>query len=288
MPPKAPKKTKSYVFVRVNPLQEPDSLSAASTKAPAKRRGRPPKIAPEASSASSSTHAPTATPSVATAATADMSASAASPEVAAATMTVGPASTPAATTTEARASPTRLIATTVQDETPALSKAMATATAVAAVTGSGKRKQRGPQLDGAVNEKRPRKTAAKVTTGPPTSANGWNKSSFSPPDDPTSISLTAEEVSARRKESARVVLEGILNRPLTKTIQAYRTYFKLWKVRTLVYSNSYSLLLTWPYECRLTRIVSTNRSVDLLRSELRWRHHCFADMDARVLSKGRF
>ncbi|KAG0311418.1 hypothetical protein BG000_006675 [Podila horticola] len=97
-------------------------------------------------------------------------------------------------------------------------------------TGRGKRIQEEPsQLDGGFNEKRARKSASKMTTGPPSSANGWNKSSFSPPDGPTSVSLTVEEVSARRKESARVVLEGILKRRPTKTIQAYKTYFKLWK-----------------------------------------------------------
>ncbi|GJJ70523.1 hypothetical protein EMPS_02872 [Entomortierella parvispora] len=123
----------------------------------------------------------------------------------------------------------------MQQETSDFPDAVETEIAAAVATGRGKRRQEETQPgDAVLNEKRAKKPILKLTkvnTGPPSSANGWNKSPFSPSacDDQASISLTEEVVLTKKKESARVVLEGILNRPPTKTIQAYKTYFKLWK-----------------------------------------------------------
>ena len=208
----------------------------ASADAPAKRRGRPPKATVATKTSvllSTELHDPVPTKEATAASTADMSTSSAlSSEAVSAIQPVGPTLTPPATSPNAHASSTRPFETTLQ-EASALPDAIETATAAAVVTVCGKRRQEETQPDDAVlNEKRAKKPILKVTTGPPSSANGWNKSLFSSSalDDQASISLTEEVVLTKRKESARVVLEGVLSRPPTKTIQAYKTYFKLWEV----------------------------------------------------------
>ena len=116
-------------------------------------------------------------------------------------------------------------------DAPALSLQMQ---ATNSTTSGSKRNKRTPSRGSIPIDKRVRTSAAttRYTTGAPTSANNWNKSSldFSVAQPPLVLSgEEASELSERRMESARIVLEGILNRPVTKTIQAYKTYFKLWK-----------------------------------------------------------
>lgn len=137
---------------------------------------------------------------VAAASTTDMSAaSAIFPGVVNATMNIEPESTPAPTMSKAGALPKHLLATAVQHNTHSLTKTVETATMLAAATGHRKQMLEEPQLDGRFNEKCTRRLTTKMTTGPPNSANGWNKSSFSSPDDPTPVLLSMEE--AKRKES---------------------------------------------------------------------------------------
>ncbi|GJJ67805.1 hypothetical protein EMPS_00151 [Entomortierella parvispora] len=238
MPRKAPTSVNNEGPVGDNARQQASVSGPGTTDSPAKRRGRPPKatVATRTSTVlSTESLDPVPTEKTMAASAADLSTlSAPFSEAVPASQSFDPASTPPATSAIAHVSSTRPFETTEQ-ETSDFPDAVEIEIAAAVATGRGKRRQEETQPDdAAINEKRAKKPILKlteVTTGPPSSANGWNKPPFSPSafDDQASISLTEEVVLAKRKESARVVLEDILNRPPTKTIQAYKTYFKLWK-----------------------------------------------------------
>ncbi|KAF9315125.1 hypothetical protein BG006_003829, partial [Podila minutissima] len=70
------------------------------------------------------------------------------------------------------------------------------------------------------------------TTAPPSAANGWNRPTLALPvqlPDKPLLTMTKAEVALTRKESARHVLQEILElTPMTRTIKQYKTYFGLW------------------------------------------------------------
>lgn len=54
--------------------------------------------------------------------------------------------------------------------------------------------------------------------------------------------MTDEEVALTRKESARRVLQRLLEEEPTRTIKQYMTYFKLWAVSSHALLSLYSII----------------------------------------------